>query len=115
MASLEQNIQKWVTLDNRLKELSEQVKELRDERNGLEENIINYANKNNLSKAIINISDGKLKFVDTKTTQPISLSFLEKCLREIVSNEEQVNKIMDYIKQKRETKVTSEIKRYYNN
>ena len=62
----------------------------------------------------INISDGKLKFCETKQTAPITLGFLETCLGDIISNQNQVKQIMEYIKGKREHKVVPEIKRYYN-
>jgi uncharacterized coiled-coil DUF342 family protein len=37
--SFESQIQQWVSLDNQLKQLNEKVKDLRDKRNNLEENI----------------------------------------------------------------------------
>jgi ferritin len=62
----------------------------------------------------IQISDGKLKFVQLKETQPLTFKYLETCLKEIIKNEEQVNKIVDYIKNKREVKYVADIKRFYN-
>jgi len=61
----------------------------------------------------IQISDGKLKFVQLKETQPLTFKYLETCLKEIIKNEEQVNKIVDYIKNKREVKYVADIKRFY--
>ena len=59
--SFEGQIQQWVSLDNQLKQLNEKVKDLRDKRNNLEENITTYASENNLSNATVKISDGKLR------------------------------------------------------
>ena len=53
--SFESYIQHWVSLDNQLKRLSEQTKEIREKRNKLEENITNYASSNNLSDKTIQI------------------------------------------------------------
>lgn len=114
-ASFEKKIQQWVAVDNRLKELNEQTKELRQQRSDANDAIIEYIQTNKLSNAVINITDGKLKFGEMKQTAPITLGFLEKCLGEVITNSTQVDQIMTYIKQKREVKVIPEIKRYYNN
>jgi hypothetical protein len=74
-----------------------------------------HASDNNLSKSVIQISDGKLKIMETRVPEPLTFKYLEKSLSEIIKSEEQVNQILDYIKKKREIKVVSEIKRYSNN
>jgi uncharacterized coiled-coil DUF342 family protein len=58
--SFENQIQQWVSVDNQLKQLNEKVKEMREKRNVLEQNITNYASSNNLSNATIKIGDENL-------------------------------------------------------
>jgi dihydroorotase len=113
--SFENQIQQWVSLDNQLKQLNEKVKDLRDKRNNLEENITSYASENNLSNATVKISDGKLKFTNTKVAEPLTFKYLEKTLGEVIKNESQVKLIMEHLKQKRAVKLVSEIKRFSNN
>ena len=113
--NLEKSIQSWVELDNELKKLNDTVKELRTRKNDVEDKIMGYVENNEMNNSVDNISDGKLKFCETKQTSPLTLGFLEKCLSEVIANQSQVKQIMDYIKSKRETKVVPEIKRYYNN
>ena len=113
--SFENQIQQWVSLDNQLKQLNDKVKELRDKRNDLEENITTYASENNLSNATVKISDGKLKFTNTKVQEPLTFKYLEKTLGEVIKNESQVKLIMEHLKQKRAVKLVSEIKRFSNN
>ena len=113
--SFENQIQQWVQLDNQLKQINEKAKELREKRNTLEQNITNYASSNNLSNATVQISDGKLKFANTKVPEPLTFKYLEKTLREVIKNESQVNLIMEHIKQKRAVKIVPEIKRFSNN
>ena len=112
--NLEKTIQRWVELDNELKLLNEQVKDLRTRKNDTEDKIIDYVSEHDMNNNVVNISDGKLKFCETKQTMPITLGFLEKCLSDIISNQNQVKQIMEYIKGKREHKIVPEIKRYYN-
>ena len=113
--SFENQIQQWVSVDNQLKQLNEKVKELRDSRNNLEQNITNYASQNNLSNATVQISNGKLKFTNTKIPEPLTFKYLEKTLGEVIKNESQVKLIMEHLKQKRAIKIVPEIKRFSNN
>ena len=113
--SFESQIQQWVSLDNQLKQLNEKVKDLRDKRNNLEENITSYASENNLSNATVKISDGRLKFTNTKVQEPLTFKYLEKTLGEVIKNESQVKLIMEHLKQIRAVKIVPEIKRFSNN
>ena len=48
----QKNIQNWVSVDNRIKALQNQVKELRSQRSDLTSSIFNYAENNNLEKML---------------------------------------------------------------
>jgi hypothetical protein len=111
---LDKTIQNWVELDNELKKLNEKTKDIRTRKNDIEDKIMTYVEDNNMSNSVVNITDGKIKFCETKQTSPLTLGFLEKCLSEVIANQSQVKQIVDYIKSKRETKMVPEIKRYYN-
>jgi len=113
--SFENQIQQWVSIDNQLKQISEKTKDLREKRNVLEQNITTYASSNNLSNSTIQISDGKLKFQNTRVTEPLTFKYLEKTLGEVIKNESQVKLIMEYVRQKRAIKIVPEIKRFSNN
>jgi hypothetical protein len=113
--SFEQNIQQWVSVDNQLKTLNDKMKVLRDTRNALSGNITTYAEKNNLTNSTVNISDGKLKFINTKVQTPLTFKFLEKTLGEVIRNEVQAKIIVDQLKDKRDIKIVPEIKRFSNN
>ena len=113
MANFQEDIKQWVSIDNQLKKLNLQCKMLRQEKKEKEYNIFNYAEDNSLQNAIIEITDGKLKFQQSKTTSPLTFKFLENCLKECIHNEEQVKTIIKFIKQKRETKYENRISRSY--
>jgi hypothetical protein len=112
--NLDKSIQNWVELDNELKRLNEKAKDIRTRKNDIEDKLMTYVEDNNMNNSVVNISDGKIKFCETKQTSPLTLGFLEKCLSEVIANQSQVKQIVDYIKSKRETKMVPEIKRYYN-
>jgi hypothetical protein len=115
MENFQSQIKEWVSLDSQSKMLNEKLKDIRNKKNNISENIFDFVEGNNLSTSTIKISDGKLKFAQNKQTSPITLGFLESCLNDIFKDEEKVSEIMSYIKSKRDFKYIPEIKRFYNN
>jgi ferritin len=113
--SFEQQIQQWVNVDNQIKNITETLKELREQKNTISNQINSHIETNQLSNASVKLSDGQLRFVKVKETQQLTFKYLETCLSEIIKNEDQVRQIVEYIKNKREVKYVPEIKRFYNN
>ena len=112
--NFEQQLQQWVSIDNQMKIVADKMKELRDKKNAISEQINTHIETTQFNSSV-KISDGQLKFGNVKETQPLTFKYLETCLSEIIKNEEQVKKIIEYIKNKREVKYVPEIKRLYNN
>ena len=114
ISAFDKQIQKWIELDNRLKKINNEIKSTREMKNDLEASIMEIVNNKKLLNTTVSTTDGRLRFIETKTSNPLSLTFIEKCLHEIIPNSSQVQHILRYIKEKREIKINSEIKRYYN-
>ena len=107
-----QNIKKWVMIDSKLKIITEKTKQLRDMKTKLTENIIEYIQRNKKPDKI-EITDGELKFYDKKEYPPLTFTYVEKCLDEIIPNKEHIQYIMKYLKNHREIKTTMDVKRIY--
>ena len=112
--SLEKQIKEWVSIDNKLKMHQEIVKELRSQRNEIGGDILMYVDTNKLDNAVIEISDGRLKFNNIKITSPLTFRFITNCLNDCISDPSDVEKIMNYIKNKRDIKYIKDIKRFYS-
>jgi hypothetical protein len=111
--SLEQRIQRWVQLDNNIKQINDEVRELRESRNEVESSILTHVANNNLSHATVRIKDGTLKFAfNVKQPPAITLSFLGEALAECCPPQ-QADAIMQHIRAKRDTaaKLVPEIRR----
>jgi len=106
-----ENIQKWVKLDNQIKAVNEKVKRARDVKHQLLENIIGYVESNKLEAAKIEISDGELKFYEKREYQPITFTYIEECLGKLIADKKQVDCIMSYLKENREIKISTDIRR----
>ena len=108
-----ESIREWVSVDNRIKKYQEEIKKERILRTALTTSILGHAEESNMEHAVIEITDGRLKFQSTRVTAPLTFRFLEECLNECINGEEQVKQIIKYIKSKREVKFVPDIKRTY--
>lgn len=115
MDSFKNSIKEWVSIDNQIKSVNDDLRTLRDERNNKAGDIINYVNTNSIGNTTVNISDGKLKFTTSRQTAPLTLKHVEDCLQKCVQDKQQVDVVMSFIKETRPTKVISDIKRTYSN
>jgi predicted transcriptional regulator len=111
----ENNIQEWVSFDNKIKEYNIEVKKLREQKNSLTERIMEHVENNNMNHNIVNITDGQLRFQTTKVTPPLTFSFITECLNNCISDEEQVKQLILYFKENRKYKYVSDVKRTYSN
>lgn len=111
--SFEENIQNWVMVDNKIKSLTCEIKELREKKSQYSQNIFHQVKDKNLSNAIIKISDGNLKFIQTRQTNPLTFKYLEQCLSRCINDKDKIEYIIKYIKNSRECKYLDDIKRTY--
>ena len=109
-----ENVKKWVAIDTQLKTINERTKQIRDMKNNLQTNIHLYMENNNLLDKKIGVSDGELRFVERKEQTALSFGYIERCLQEIMPEKSHVDYIIQYLKDKRETSVVSEIRRTYS-
>lgn len=112
-SDLIENIKTWVTYDSQIKLINDKTKILRENKNELTKNICNYATTNNI-KSKIEIHDGTLTFCEKKDYSPLTYSYVEKCLGELINDKEKVDYIIEYMKSNREVTKSYDIRRSYN-
>jgi hypothetical protein len=105
--NFEKQIQEWILLDNEIKSINNRLKIVRERKHILEESLFEQRENQNTIK----ILDGYLNFTSTKITAPLTFKYIENTLGKIIKNNEQVSKILYYLKTMRETKMVPEIKR----
>ena len=108
---LQENIIKWVQLDNRIRKLTDEIKEYKEQRSELTDTINEIAEQQELQHVTIQLNDGTIKFQESRSTGTLSLKYVQQCLSNCINNEEQVDFIMSYIKDNREVKTSRIIKR----
>jgi len=107
----QENIQKWVVLENQIKTVNEKMKVIRENKNKLTEEICEYIKTNNIYEKNIELSDGVIKMYEKKDYSPLTYTYIEDSLNKIISNKEHVEYIIKYLKENRQIKVSSDIKK----
>jgi hypothetical protein len=90
----------FLQIDTKIKELNNQLRTLREKRNLLEAHIIKH-----------NIQHSQCKIIETKSVEPITFRYLEKSLGEIIPDKQQLQKVMEHLKQRRQVTLYKEIQR----
>lgn len=112
--SFEEKIKEWVQLDNQIKVYNERIRKIKEQRSEIAQSIL--GNEDNFETRMCNksvkISDGTLKFVNTRVTPQLTFKYVESSLSQIIKNEDQVEQILKFLKENREIKFVPEIKRY---
>ena len=57
--TLEENIKQWIHLDNNIKQLSAEIKKIKNEKELFNNDILEYISINNLNNDIIKLKDDK--------------------------------------------------------
>lgn len=108
-----QNVKRWVTIDTQLKLINEKTKLLREEKHSLSAGICDQLKKTGNQHRTISIHDSDLKIYEKKDYSPLTFSFLEEHLGKIMNDPSQVDFVIRYLKDKREIKITNDLKRSY--
>lgn len=108
-----EQIKQWVSIDNQLKTLGDKTKELRSQRNSIGDDIMQYVETNKLNNAVVKISDGRLRFIETTQYSPLTFKHVEDCLKKCIQDDGDVKKILKLIKDTRPSKTVPDIKRTY--
>ncbi len=113
--NFDETMAQWVHVDNRIKQLRDQMDELKEEKNEISDKLNDYVESNSVEKKSINVNlkDSQIKFITTKVPQTLTFKYLEKCLNDIVTDSDQVEQIIEYIKSNRTINEVNEIKRIY--
>ena len=121
--NLEENVQKYIKIEDEIKKRMIELNKLREYKTSITSFIIADLEKEKHKESKDNKEKGhytyvsrnnvniKIKMVELKTFNPLTFTFLKKCLLEIIPKPHQVDQIIEYVKTNRESKIISDIKR----
>lgn len=107
---LVEHVKNWVILDQKIHLINEKMKQIRELKSTITNEICDYTKRNNITSNI-GISNGELRIYDKKDYKPLTFTYVEKCLNEIIKDKTHVEYIIKYLKDNREITVSQDIKR----
>lgn len=106
-------VKHWVSLDNQLRIFNERIREAREAKSILTQQIYQYTEDNNFTNPSIEISDGELIVCDKREYSSLSFSYIDKCLTKLIKDPAHVDRIIHALKENREKYVVPDIRRIY--
>jgi len=111
-SQFKQNIQKWSLIDAKLRTINDHSKKLREMKAEIETQLHNYMNENNLADKKISIDGAELRFIEKKEYTPLTFTYIELCLDNIIDDKKQIESIIEYIKDQRDLTISKELRRF---
>ena len=105
------DLKEFYKLEKQQNLIIEQLNLVKNQKNVVKIKIINYMIENDISTKNIKIGDENLKLLKMKQIQPLTFKFLKNCLDECITNVDQVDQLITFIKSKRSIKEYLDIKK----
>jgi hypothetical protein len=106
-----ENVKKWIVLENQLKMENEKIRKIREDKNKITSQMYYYMNSHNIIDKNIVVKDGELSFYEKKDYSPLTFTYIEKCLTDLIDDKSHINYIIQYIRENREHKIYNDIRK----
>lgn len=105
-------LKRWVILDKQLRFVNNKTREIRESKSKLTQELCEIVQQHpHLGNKAVELNDGELRFVEKREYTPLSFSYIHECLNKVISNPTDVDRIIQYIKENREVRISHEIRR----
>lgn len=106
------SIKNWVTIDDKIKTLRDEIKELTTEKKQYEEVVISELDK--MEEKVISITDGKLHKSVSKTQEPLKKETIQKSILNYIKDETKTKELMENMMNSRKVVEKVNLKRTKN-
>jgi len=106
------SIKNWVTIDDKIKTLRNEIKELTTEKKQYEELVISELDK--MEEKVISITDGKLHKSVSKTQEPLKKETIQKSILNYIKDETKTKELMENMMNSRKVVEKVNLKRTKN-
>lgn len=91
------DVRDWVAFDNKIDKAKKVIQKVKEKKNDISQNIVQYMKARNLEKKEIKIQDTRLR-CSTRTTQtPLTKKFIQGCLTEFLRDHHEAKRASDMI------------------
>lgn len=108
------HVKNYVVYDSQLKKIQEKTQEIRTKREHASRQIVQFLQTTGNAHKKVSVHDSDLRIVEKKDYSPLTFSFLEENLGKIIPDANQVQQVIEFLKQQRQIKVSTIIKRNYH-
>jgi hypothetical protein len=107
-----ESIKSWVSVDDKIKKLKDEIKNLTSEKKEFEIEILEGLDK--LEENVISITDGKIKKNISKTQTPLKKDLIHKSILNFIKDESKTLQIIENMNNSRQTVERINLKRIKN-
>ena len=97
------SLKTWIEYDNILKSKNQEIKKIKEQKDLIEQKLIYFIEKNNLSNTKLTVSGSNMLLNRSVTNGSLSFKLIEEALQEYLKNKNQVERICNIIKNKKES------------
>jgi Family of unknown function (DUF5760) len=102
-----EQVKRWMILDTQLKYINEKTKKIREEKSDLNEKICTFLE--NTQTKQISTNQGRIRMTEKKEYETLSFTFLETHLSKILHDPNQVQKVIQFLKEQRTVKTSNDL------
>ena len=106
------SIKHWVAIDDKMRKLKDELKNLGNEKKEYEKSVIEELDK--MDEKVISISDGKIRKNVTKTQTPLKKEHIQKTIFDFTKDEVKTFELLDVMMKSRQTVEKVNLKRIKN-
>jgi len=111
-------IRRWVYYDNQIAALNKQIREIRENKQTYEKDILGKLTSSTMANPVIQIGDGRIIVGQDRSQQPLSYTMLETILTKYYSlrpgSKNETKDILKFIREERTSQLTPCLKRITN-
>jgi hypothetical protein len=106
------SIKNWVAIDDKIRKLSDEVKNLKNDKKEFEKIVLEELDK--MEEKVISISDGKIRKNVTKTQAPLKKENIQKTIYDFTKDEKKTLEMIELMMKSRQTVEKVNLKRIKN-
>ena len=105
-------MKQWIQMDMKIAELFKSIREIREKKKAVEEQLVNYMASNELTNTSIKLLNQKVSYTQETSYSSLSFKFLDSVLLEYFKNDQdKVDEIILFIRDRRSKKMSTGLKR----
>jgi hypothetical protein len=110
-----ETVNTWFALDNEQQLLLEKLAILRKQKQKLSDSIMHTLESKNKLHCTLDLPEGQLRVLSRKEYGHLTFQYIEKCFESLILDDSQRDFVLKFLKDNREVKNVSELKRYNKN